>query len=119
LPMPLIYACSGGSDVGELADRAGRQLARDGLGKMHCLAGVGGDVPGILVNTRAADTILAIDGCGLQCASQCLKRAGIETFQHLRLAELGFEKGNAPMTDEAMSRITEAARLQLAENGPI
>lgn len=29
---PVIYACSGCSDAGELADRIARQLAREGVG---------------------------------------------------------------------------------------
>ena len=114
---PLIYACSGGSDVGALADLTGRKLARDGHGKMHCLAGVGGNVPGILVTMRAADGILAIDGCGLACASTCLKAAGVENFRHLRLADMGFEKGKSPATEEALARTSrEAQRLITADS---
>jgi uncharacterized metal-binding protein len=60
----LIFACSGAADVGEIADRAGRELTKNGLGKMFCLAGVGGRVGGIMKTTESADKILAIDGCG-------------------------------------------------------
>lgn len=56
----LIFACSGSSDVGEIADRAARKLMRDGAGRMYCLAGVGGRVSGILLSTQAAQSILAI-----------------------------------------------------------
>ena len=34
LPKPIVYACSGCSDAGELADRIARQLARKGVGEM-------------------------------------------------------------------------------------
>ena len=37
----LVFPCSGGSNVGELADRAARQLEQDGTAKMYCLAGIG------------------------------------------------------------------------------
>ena len=35
----LIFPCSGGSDVGELSDRAARKMAKCGQAKMFCLAG--------------------------------------------------------------------------------
>lgn len=35
----MIYACSGASDVGEIADRTVRTLGKTGFGKMSC--GVG------------------------------------------------------------------------------
>jgi uncharacterized metal-binding protein len=38
----LLYACSGGANVAEVADRAARQLMSEGLGTMFCLAGLGG-----------------------------------------------------------------------------
>lgn len=108
----LVLACSGGSDVGELADRTARALKQAGTAKMYCLAGVGGQLPSMVKTAQVAATLLAIDGCPQNCAAHCLKNAGIETFGHLQLADLGFEKGKAPVTDEAVARITaEAQRL--------
>lgn len=63
----LIFACSGAADVGAVADQAARQMTRDGIGRMFCLAGIGGRVPGIMKTTQAAEAILAIDGCPLNC----------------------------------------------------
>jgi uncharacterized metal-binding protein len=105
----LIFGCSGGSDVGEIADRTARELAKSGGGKMYCLAGVGGKLPSMVKFAREADTILAIDGCPQNCAAHCLKNAGIETFRHLRLAEMGFVKGQTPASNEAVRRATEQA----------
>jgi uncharacterized metal-binding protein len=112
----LVLACSGGSDVGELADRTARALKAAGTAKMYCLAGIGGQLPSMVKTARAADTLLAIDGCPQNCAAQCLKNAGIETFRHLKLAELGFEKGKTPVTDEALVRTTGEARRVLESN---
>ena len=47
----LIFACSGAADVDALSDSAARKLTADGAGKMYCLAGIGGRVPGILKTT--------------------------------------------------------------------
>ncbi|MCX7934122.1 MAG: putative zinc-binding protein [Planctomycetota bacterium] len=104
----LIFACSGAADVGAIADQAARKLAKDGVGRMFCLAGVGGRVSGIMKTTEAADEILAIDGCPLNCAKNCLEQAGFKNFAHLQLADLGMEKGKTPPTPEAIAKAAKA-----------
>ena len=104
----LIFACSGAADVGALSDQAARKLTREGAGKMYCLAGIGGRVSGILKTTEAAARILAIDGCPLNCAKNCLEQAGFTKFEHLQLADLGLEKGKSPVNDENIARVCEA-----------
>jgi len=105
----LIFPCSGGSDVGELADRAARKLTADGRGKMYCLAGIGGRVSGILKTTEAADSILALDGCPLDCAKKTLEAAGFTNIQHLRMSDLGLVKGQAPANDNNIALVCEKA----------
>lgn len=109
----LIFACSGAADVGAIADQAARQLTREGKGKMFCLAGVGGRVPGIMQTTAAAQKLLAIDGCPLNCAKGTLEQAGITRFEHLQLAELGMEKGKTPATPESIAKAAAAAAAKL------
>lgn len=104
----LIFPCSGAADVGEIADRAARRLAKEGAGKMYCLAGIGGRVSDIIVNAQAAALILAIDGCKQDCARKTLVGAGSAGFKHLRLEDAGFAKGSSPATG---GRIDEAVGL--------
>jgi uncharacterized metal-binding protein len=66
----LIFACSGAADLGAISDQAARKMTREGTGKMFCLTGVGGRVPGIMEKTKAAARIVAIDGCSLDCAKK-------------------------------------------------
>jgi len=110
----LIFACSGAADVGEIADRAARQLTKDGAGKMFCLAGIGGRVPGILDKTRAASRILALDGCTLDCVRRTLEQAGFTAFEHVRVTDLGLEKGQAPATNENVAIVTGTVDTLLA-----
>ncbi|MDK9708153.1 MAG: putative zinc-binding protein [Desulforhopalus sp.] len=105
----LIFSCSGAADVGELADRAARNLTREGLGKMFCLAGIGGRVSGILKTTEAATALLAIDGCPLDCAKKSLEEAGFAKVHHLRLSDLGFEKGQTFITDQNIAKVMKEA----------
>ena len=110
----LIFPCSGGSDVGALADLAARQMTRDGSGKMYCLAGIGGRVSGILASTESAAKILAIDGCPLNCAKKTLELAGFSGFEHLCLADIGFQKSQSPATPENIAKVAQAASPKLA-----
>ena len=101
----LVFSCSGAADVGELADQAARKLTRDGAGNMFCLAGIGGRISGIMKSTEAASGILAIDGCPLNCAKNCLEQAGFSEFGHLQLGDLGFKKGKSSVRDESVSKV--------------
>ncbi len=111
----LIFACSGAADVGAISDQAARKLAREGVGKMFCLAGVGGRVSGIMKTTESASAILAIDGCALDCVRNCLEQAGITVFEHLRLTDLGFEKGQSAATDDAVEKVAVRGRELLSK----
>ena len=109
----MIFACSGAADVGEISDRAARKLTRDGLGKMFCLTGIGGRVQGILDKTRAASRIVAIDGCSLDCTKKTLEQAGFTKFEHVRVTDLGMEKGQSPATERNIEIVAEATGSML------
>ena len=101
----LLFPCSGGSDVGALTDLAARQLTSSGFAKMYCLAGIGGRVSGILASTKAADRIVAIDGCPLNCAKASLEQAGFTNLLHLNFTESGLPKGQSPVTIERITQV--------------
>jgi uncharacterized metal-binding protein len=109
----LIFACSGAADVGAIADQAARKLTRDGVGRMFCLAGIGGRIDGIMKTTESAGTILAIDGCPLNCVKACLEKAGFNKFAHLQLADLGLEKCKSPANEENIGKAYNAAAKML------
>jgi uncharacterized metal-binding protein len=109
----LIFACSGAADVGKIADLSARKLTEDGVGKMFCLAGVGGRVKGIMETTAAAQAILAIDGCPLHCARNTLEQAGFQKFEHLCLADMEMEKGKTPATPERVDEVVARGRMRL------
>ena len=82
---------------------------------MFCLAGVGGRVSGILASTQAASAILAIDGCPLDCARKTLEEAGFTHFAHVRLNDLGMEKGKSPTTEERIAQAVSHGKSRLAD----
>lgn len=110
----LVFACSGAADVGKITDLSARRLTAEGVGKMFCLAGVGGRVKGILDTTQAAQKILVLDGCPLQCARNTMEQAGFKKFEHLCLSDLGMKKGETPATEEAVAKVVGLAKPRLA-----
>ena len=108
----LIFACSGAADVGEIADQAARKMSREGEAKMFCTAGLGGRIGAIMKTTQAAEKILALDGCPLDCVKNSLEQAGFPEFNHLRVTDLGMETGKSPPTDQRADAVAqEGARL--------
>ena len=59
---------------------------------MSCIAGVGGDVGPLVRIAKSGRPILAIDGCSLRCAAQCLARQGVTPTVHLVLTDGGVKK---------------------------
>ena len=108
----LIFSCSGAADVGAIADRAARKVTAGGKGKMFCLAGIGGRVPGIMKTTESAAKVVAVDGCPLNCAKNSLEQAGFKGFTHIQLAEMGMEKGKSPLSDDKVAAV--AAKIEQA-----
>jgi uncharacterized metal-binding protein len=109
----LIYSCSGAADVGELADLVARKLNRERAGSMFCLAAISGRVSGIMKSTEAASSILAIDGCALDCTKKTLEAGGFKRFNHLRITDLGFEKGKTEVDAKSIAKVTEKAKSYL------
>ena len=106
----LIFACSGGADVGQIADMAARKMTKDGTGKMFCTAGLGGRVEPIMKKTASASKILALDGCPLNCVKSSLEQAGFGEFIHLQVTELGLAKGKSPVTDENTDKVVDKGK---------
>jgi len=96
----LIYACSGCSNVGQLANAIALDLHRDGYGEMGCIAGLGGDIPSHIKLANSGRPILSIDGCPMECVRRCLDRHGVKSAHHITLSDLGIQKNKTAPFDE-------------------
>lgn len=107
---PLVYACSGCSNVAQLANDLAVVLDREGHAQMACIAGIGGKVKSIVRTAQQAmqtgRAILAIDGCALGCVQQCLQQVDVTPTWHIQVTDHGFKK--QPHTD---TLLTEAYHL--------
>lgn len=104
---PLVYSCSGCSSAAQMANDLAVSLDRDGIAEMSCIAGVGGGVAPLVETATSDRSIVAIDGCPLECAKQCLDRHDVSPDLHYTLAEEGVPKEYHAEYDE-----DEAARLR-------
>jgi len=111
----LLYACSGGANVAEIADKVARQLMFDGAGSMFCLAGLGAGIQGMVQTAKDADVNLVIDGCPMDCAKKVFEKAGITNYQCMKVTDLGIEKiKGVRCTDEQVAKVAAKARETLA-----
>ncbi len=89
---PLVYSCSGCSQVAQLANRIAVHLDRSGIAEMSCIAGIGGQVKPIIRLAQSGRPILAIDGCPLRCVQRSLNSIDVNERHHLLLSEFGLKK---------------------------
>lgn len=91
-PKPIVYSCSGCSTAAQLANYIAIQLDRKNIAEMSCIAGVGGGVKPLVQKAKSATNIIALDGCPLKCAQQCLANQGLKPDLHLVLSDMGVKK---------------------------
>ena len=94
--LPLVYACSGCSNAGQMANVFAARLDRAKWAEMGCLAGVAGNVPELMRQVRQAidegRAVWTIDGCVYRCAQACLNQRAITPQYALVLTDYGYVK---------------------------
>ena len=88
----MIHACSGGFNVGQLANQAAVELTHEGFGKMFCLAGIGGQLSGFVQSARDVENLLVIDGCQVGCTKAIIDNTKITMKNYIVLTDLGIDK---------------------------
>ena len=113
----MILACSGGSNVGQLANQAAVELTQEGFGKMYCLAGIGGHLSGFVQSAKDVPQMVAVDGCPKGCAKAILEKAEVPIRNYLVLTELGLEKNkNFQLNREEIDRVKIAVKGTCAKD---
>ncbi len=101
----LVFACSGASDVGAVADLAARRVSRMKLASMGCLAAVANRLGFAIDPVNEAERILVIDGCPENCAKLTMENAGVSSFDYILLSELGMEKGHTKVDQGNIAKV--------------
>lgn len=99
-PLPLVYSCSGCSNIAQLANRIALDLDREKRAEMSCIAGVGGGVSSLVKKAQSGRDIIALDGCHLHCVKSCLANQGVEATRHYTLTNFGVKKQYGVNFDE-------------------
>jgi uncharacterized metal-binding protein len=90
----LIFACSGGSNVGQLSNEAAKTLDRLGQGRMYCAIGVAAGLEGFVNAAGEAGRRVVIDGCEGQCVRKAFDAAGLEADVQVVVTDLGIAKAH-------------------------
>ena len=120
---PLVYACSGCSNAAQTTNYLAVKLDRPGLAEMSCVAGVGAGVSHLLEVARSGRPIIALDGCHLACARQCLENQGIVPDRHFVMTRLStklrFHKDYDPLEAERIAEQVVLAAAELLSPQPV
>ena len=112
----LLFACSGGANVGEMSDRAARQLMKEGRGTMFCVAGLGAGIQDMIQTAKGADLNVVLEGCPMDCAKKIFDNLGLKNYVQIRATDLGIEKKKGvPVKDEEIAKVVAKAKEALAK----
>ncbi|MCC6223172.1 MAG: putative zinc-binding protein [Thermoleophilia bacterium] len=114
--LAVVYACSGSSNVAQLANAIAVRLDRAGLADMSCIAGVGGDVKPLVRRATTSPRVVALDGCPLACCERVLASKGVAPERIVRLHQRGLRKRQH--ADFAAAETERVYRDVLAEVAP-
>lgn len=115
---PIVYSCSGCSNLAQMAHNISLNLDGDGIAEMSCIAGVVGKVGPIMDLANSGRPIIAIDGCALSCTKSCLEASNLTADHYYLISDLGFEKRSK--WDDSLTENTIAMKSiydQLFEEG--
>lgn len=110
----LLFACSGGSNVAQIANDAAKALDRLGQGRMYCAVGVVAGLPTFVETAQKADARVAIDGCEVQCLRKGFEAAGVPLEGHVVVTDLGITKGHHfEYSQEEVARVAGAVAQKI------
>lgn len=114
----LIFACSGGSNCGQIANQVAINLTKEGMGELSCLAGVSAYIGEIIEAAKSAHKIIAIDGCSDACAKETLKKNGLLVKYHIDITTEGIVKNrDFKLSQQDIFFITKRVKQKLKEGG--
>lgn len=90
---PIVYACSGCSNLAQMAHDLALNIDRDGIAEMSCISGVIGGVEAFVESSKSTRPVIVIDGCGLACTRSCCEAVGMPVDVFINIADYGLVKG--------------------------
>jgi uncharacterized metal-binding protein len=110
----LIFACSGASNAGQIANETAKRLSSQGIGGMSCLAGIGGHISGFAEAAREVKKVVVIDGCPVSCARKTLEHAECPVTVHVVVTDIGVRKTSNLLLDKKdIAKVENAVKEKL------
>ncbi len=108
----IVYACSGASNLGQLANEIAIRLDRLGLAELACATEVGAQDGN---GQGAGKPVLAISGCTSGCCAAMLAQHGVDVSRSVILAERGIAKAKHVLVDpDSSERVFGQVLAELA-----
>ncbi len=115
--VPLILACAGASNVGQMTNRIAVELTETEYGKLFCLAGIGGGIESFVKSAQAAEDIIVLDGCPVGCARKTLENIGVAPKNAFELTAMGMQKNkNLRLDDAEIQRLVQEVKMGFDKN---
>ncbi|HEY4976130.1 MAG TPA: putative zinc-binding protein [Gaiellaceae bacterium] len=96
---PLVYACSGASNLGQLSNEIALRLDGERLAEMSCAEAVGIEAGAPYAAALSGRPVIAISGCPLACADRLLSEHGVEVTHSFQLENKGVSKAKHVSVD--------------------
>jgi uncharacterized metal-binding protein len=107
----LVYACSGGSNVGQITNEIAKELTTEGVAKMTCGIALGANLSGFIASAQSADKNIVIDGCPVGCLRKVFENHKITNMDYYIITEMGIEKNkNFSLDLEKIYKISESIK---------
>lgn len=107
----MLLACSGASNLGQIANQAAVQLTQDGFGRMFCLAAIGAHINNFVKSAKETPGMVVIDGCPIGCARKLLEHCDVPPDRYIIVSDLGIEKVmNVHLDQKQIDEVKAAAR---------
>ena len=121
-PQNALFVCFGClSNVGTLTGVAGLEVVRKvgpQKARIFCLGGLATEVRTVLDKTHAAERIITVDGCPLNCARKIVEQAGFTPHSTINLVQdCGLEKGPPLAYSDKDLLVAKAAILDAIQEG--
>lgn len=95
----IFLPCSGGSNCGQIANRAAVNLNIEKVGRIYCLAGIAAHIDGMVDSAKSVKRIVALDGCQTACAKKAIEHAGLKVTDWICVTNEGINKSHEFMMD--------------------
>jgi len=95
----IFLPCSGGSNCGQIANRAAVSLDIEKVGHIYCLVGIAAHIDSMVDSARGAKRIVALDGCQEACAKMAIEHAGLKVTDWICVTNEGISKNHEFMMD--------------------